>query len=376
MTQIGEPVNVGLASDEESMKIDVLRGGIVEVTFISDVKVAYAQGTVAEPHWQISSDLREGLYSKRPAVYLVKGKGNKRTATVKVKITESTFSGTGKLLGRLGIIEFTGDCPLSAGDHPVDVEIREIPETIQWIFGDIQWGLEVQNQSISLNATRAELYFVLNTPTDIYQQKNGVWVEALRFLCRRAGLIGVKEEREAANRVAYYCHSRHGLKYDSAGGGRSSYGVGPNGGTFKLRFYLRGLQAFANCYDQAAAVQALAGCVGVKLSWIFLEPYGFIKLTNLLGYGNCNNPFFLGNNSPQLIGRNDARRTPFGNHAFCAFPPKVLDACAGPHLSSEGYEEYVEASIDAGTSLYSLYTGFRPGKAYDMQWSAGVTEVE
>jgi hypothetical protein len=46
-----------------------------------------------------------------------------------------------------------------------------------------------------------------------------------------------------------------------------------------------------NCYDQAGIVQ-LATCLGVpsdRIKWLFKEPFGYIKETNLVGWGNTNN---------------------------------------------------------------------------------------
>jgi hypothetical protein len=131
---------------------------------------------------------------------------------------------------------------------------------------------------------------------------------------------------------------------------------------------------YANCYDQAGAVESLCGAAGIIVEWIYLDPYGFIKPTNLLGYGMCNNPFFLDPASPtkKMMGINDGGRTSFGNHAFSRWSLKILDACAGPHVGTESDSEYVDNSIDDQTTLYRLYSGFRPGKAADMGTCAGV----
>jgi hypothetical protein len=95
-------------------------------------------------------------------------------------------------------------------------------------------------------------------------------------------------------RVARYCHGRHNLRYDT-NGGRTSYVLGPRpggGGTFRLGSYLQRGATRANCYDQAAAVQALCGAVGVSVNWRYLSPFGYINAADLLGIGQCNNPFY------------------------------------------------------------------------------------
>jgi hypothetical protein len=80
------------------------------------------------------------------------------------------------------------------------------------------------------------------------------------------------------------------------------------------------------------------------------------------------------NHSSQVIGIDDRRRTAFGNHAFCAFAGKVVDACAGPHTGGESFEEYIDASIDTKTKLYR-FDGYSPGTAKACRFYPGVTAV-
>jgi hypothetical protein len=380
MTDIGEAVSLSVIMDED---VPVLRARVVEVKFLSKVKVAWQRSTVQGPHWADGADIEDNKYSKRPAAIVVRGSKaggslNVQNVEVKVQILESKkISGQGKLTGVLRDLTIEGDCPLGEGTHTLQARIQELPEGIQWFWGNMVWVLTVPsaNHDFALNITRLEVFSVLDTPIPVFQDRKGVWAEALRFLCNRAGVINVTDNRDAAARVAAYCHRQHRLSYDSAGGGRSHYGAGQRGGTFQLESYLARQEEFANCYDQAAAIQTLSGALGVKLSWVFLNPYGFINITSLLGYGPCNNPFFRMNGSPQLVPRDDPQRTPFGNHAFCAFEPRILDACAGPHTGTESYQEYVDAGIDDVTTLYAGYQDLRPGRVEDMQWCSGVRDV-
>jgi hypothetical protein len=191
-------------------------------------------------------------------------------------------------------------------------------------------------------------------------------------------LRGTSSVTDAIAKVVRYCHGPHGLYYDSEGGGGSQYNVSRSGGAFDLSGYMVRSKRFANCYDQAAALQALCGAAGIKLSWIYMQPYGFIRRTSLLGYGLCNNPFFRmpAFRAEKLVPLNDPRRTPFGNHAFCGYGGKVLDACAGPHIGNENPEEYVDRSVDSTPSLYPNRFMSRPGTVADMYDSfLGVTSV-
>jgi len=382
--EIGESISVSIPATSEKPK--VLRGEIVKVIFETTIKVAVANTPVEEPHWETGLNVEEstwtlgkkkisGLFSKRPAAFLCKRSGGSRVATVTVKITESTVSGNGKLIGVLAALRFEGDCPLGTGEHVVVAELKDVPDEYMNYGGNIAWRIEGSEASVVLNPTRAELFFLYGAPHRAYRS-NGVWIEALRFLTSRAMLRGTDDVSDAIAKIVRYCHGPHGLKYDSAGGGGSNYGVNSRGGVFKLSAYIEKSEPYANCYDQAAAVQALCGAAGITVEWIFLQPFGFIKPTTLLGYGLCNNPFFMMSVPPggRLVGINDPGRTDFWNHAFCRWSAKILDACAGPHVGNESADAYVERSIDAQTTLYKQ-KGYEPGTAAKMKPCAGLSGV-
>jgi len=365
---------------------------LVSVTFKSGVKTSHAQAEVTTPHWEagkeseVEDDWKDmakklGLppepYSKRAAVYLVKGKaGAGCDVEVKVKVTKSkNVSGDGKLRGNFNGLSIEETCPTGAGEHTVVAKITEPPETIQSYRGKIGWGIEVDSASLSveLGTTLAEIYFILDKPTAPYSA-DVVWAEVLRFLCGKVGVVGESDGKNAGAKVTAYCHGSHGLRYDTKKGA-SHYGVGPLGGAFDLKDYIQRLTPLCNCYDQAAAVQALSGALGVPVGWCYLEPFGFIKTTNLVGVGECNNPFFGLDDSKKLVAVDSPARTAFGNHAFASAPSSnILDACAGPHTGTESRDQYVAASIDDTPSLYG--DGFRAGKASDIVPGAGVTGVQ
>jgi hypothetical protein len=130
-----------------------------------------------------------------------------------------------------------------------------------------------------------------------------------------------------------------------------------------------------NCYDQASAVQVLVGALGVQVAWCFLEPFGYIKPTNLVGVGLCNNPFFGTEERKKMVPWDSPDRGGFGNHAFARTGgSKILDACGGPHTGSETSEQYVDASIDAAPSLYG--GAFRPGRASDIVVEPDIAAVK
>lgn len=331
----------------------VFEAKIIEIIFKSHVKVCRKNTTVPKDfHWKEGISVKDGMYSKRPAVYLIKSKGKSDDVIVKIQVTKSqNISGNGKLSSKLGAFAIEGQCPLTLGIHDVKAKIKDLPDSIQWYKGDTVWGLEIPdlNESRALNTTRVELFSVLDTPLKkIYQNKKGVWVEALRFLCKKANVLGVKTQVETSKRIAQYTHGSHKLKYDNKRGA-PHYGVNGGGGTFLLGNYLKRSSQKANCYDQAAALQALCGAVGVELKWIFMAPFGYINKTDLLGWGQCNNPFWKSSNytSKKIVPWNDPKRSGFGNHAFCDLGGKMLDSCAEPHTGNETKAQYVTASIDS-----------------------------
>ncbi|MDC0717874.1 hypothetical protein [Nannocystis bainbridge] len=380
MVQIGEPVGVsGASSPPPDWAAEV-----IEVSFNSGIAAARDKAAIRAPHWSIGEDLSdlwkltqslrlpEAPYSKKAAVYLVEGAGGPREVEVKVRVSKCVnISGMGKLVGSLGLIVIEGECPLAVGQHTVKAQIRELPEAIAHLRGLLQWGMEADKFGCwALNASLVELFFILARPIAAYTP--GVWVEALRLVCLRGPVLGFKPDEEArvvAN-ITRYCHSDHEMKYDTLGGD-ASFDVAGDGGAFNLSNYLARATSTLNCYDQAGAVQALAGAVGVVVSWIYLAPFGCIHTTDLVGVGRCNNPFFAFIGSEPVVAPDDPQRTAFGNHAFVEHG-KIHDACAGPHIGTESRPQYVATTIDA---VATREQGYDPGTAADMEICPGVTSI-
>lgn len=139
--------------------------------------------------------------------------------------------------------------------------------------------------------------------------------------------------------------------------------------SFRLNEYLSGLAETpkrVNCYDQACIMMAVLALVHPidSLAWYFMEPFGFIKTTVLIGQGACNNPFYEAspryNNQP-VCGRYAKGRSSFLNHVFVGIGVRngvgnnkdeivdrgnIVDACSGPHLGNETWQQYVSSSLD------------------------------
>ncbi len=115
-----------------------------------------------------------------------------------------------------------------------------------------------------------------------------------------------------------------------------------------------------NCYDQASAVYSLGKLLGIGIEYRFMNPFGYINTTNLVGVGNCNNPFYPLSTSGLKIAGSDATspvRTGFGNHAFTKFSGNIYDACAGPQTGSQTEATYVNNVIDISTQAEANVAG-------------------
>jgi hypothetical protein len=366
-----------------AIKLPDLVASITELSWTSGIRAAREKVAIAAPHWKEGENVNEAdkadeqkfpTGSKRPAVYLVKSKGGANTMSVKIKVTKSKGqSANGVLSAKLGTLDFSGNCPTSVGEHVVTLKIDSLPNKLAHFEGDMTWSLKTPEADVVLsNRPRAELFVVLDKPEAFYAE--GAWTEALRFLFKNASVGGIADAQHATAKITTYCHTGHGMKYDtSLGAARFSGGKAIRGGLFNLMHYIRKLPVdpyvddgvTVNCYDQAAAVQSLAGVLGVKIGSGYQKPFGFIKTTNLIGVGRCNNPFYRTNGSTKEVPADSPLRIDFNNHAFASLGGKIYDACAGPHIGTENTRQYLEASIDAQRTMIKLGLAGTPTAFYD-----------
>lgn len=340
------------------MKMPNIECELLEIHWKSGLDTARNKTKITAPHWKTGDILIEddkptmmhfSSGSQKPGLYLIAGKGT-YSLDVKIKISKSTVAGTATLHGKLGVLDISGNCPVSDGEHLVALTITNPPVSCAHIEGDAVWLLDVNTEGIKplKEKSRLEVFFILDRPAVFYSQ--GAWVEALRLAFKSAGVAGLSDDTKVVGAITKYCHSGHGMKYDTISGG-SKFNALPTGGSnFELMKYISrtGSQRnIVNCYDQAAAVQSFSGVLGVNVDWYFLQPYGYILRTNLVGVGQCNNPFFDSNGSKAIEVVGPPIRTGFGNHAFIGLRTKIYDACAGLHIGTETLRQYMKAAIDA-----------------------------
>jgi hypothetical protein len=369
--------NMTTGNSDENINLTV---EILSITVPSQITANLDGKPVRLPNWEPGINLIDGYGSKRPGVFDITAPGRYNSLEVRVKVKGLRDNETTKLTGKLAGLTFTALLTSDnvTGTTGKEMTVTAVPENIPDYFkqarGDMEWFLENENEPFE--KTRLEMYWIYDCPGIMY--KKGVWVEVLRLL---SGLcVGLMHKEKIIQRIVNYCHAWTPLSYNSettAGNYAEAYW----GGYFNLGAFLEQSYSLCNCYDQAGALQTLIGALGIELTWIYMNPFGFINRTSLIGRGESNNPVFLKNNSltPEIVDKNDQKRTDFGAHSFCLWekPGKdrvVLDACLGPTMGNASSREYLKRTIDTTTKLYKE-RGSKPGGLEDMYKCTGITDV-
>jgi|GEM_PF-4089891 len=176
-----------------------------------------------------------------------------------------------------------------------------------------------------------------------YTPKSAVYVWTLRRLIDSGELA-----RDSANRISW----TKGLPFF----------------LFDYIGHSAGTQVKVNCYDQAAALHALASVCGVKCCYAYQAPFGYIQSCRLVGVPEpaVNNPFFENpaNSSNAVEGADYTKSTPaphrrsgFGNHAFVTLDVvtgNVYDCCSAPvgsgYYAGSPLGSYLTWAIDRSTT--------------------------
>jgi hypothetical protein len=346
---------------------------ILELTWESGIEVARNRTRISGPHWQRGRNfnewddpklLRYPNGSTHPGVYLFGSRNKSRKLRVKVMV-DNRYGATKKfyLRGVLPSSLFSGitlemksvaAIPLSDGEHVIEMEIVNLPSVLRHYAGDSKWEVieegELHGYSLG-ERPRLEVFVIYDNPACFYQC--GVWVEALRLMFKRASASGLADPYKISERVTQYCHSRHGMRYDTKAS-EAHFGVDEHGGGFEFMDYIKKVRKVVNCFDQAAAVQSLCGCLGVKVTWICAEPFGCINTINLVGVDDCNNPMYEMEGGSKVVAFNHPDRTKFKVHCFNRIGGDekniktgyILDATVGPCIGTDSLYNYLEKVID------------------------------
>lgn len=243
-------------------------------------------------------------------------------------------------------------------------KIKKETYSFQWKLTEING--ETLSTAIDLNSISNVIVYTISDASISPWTPNGSgssqpWVSALEFAIHTAG-AGGKNASAALAAITSYLHTGHGMTYDADGGGRAHFASGSSASSFNLTGYMSKTGNIVNCYDQAAAVVALGRLLGIGVNYRFMDPFGYINTTNVVGVGNCNNPFYPLLSAPyniKIVGNDNTfpNRIGFGNHAFANYDGMVYDACAGPATGSQTEAAYVASTIDHSTPAEAAEAG-------------------
>ncbi|SCC07398.1 hypothetical protein [Gilliamella intestini] len=326
--------------------------------------------------------------SDNPAVYFIRSSSMANHKKIKLKVRLKTVCGSAlpistsgnkaKLILSFGNKKFiSNEFSLPAKDDEESVILEGNIDQISWLISPT-FSLEYEDNDTAMTKNSLfsekiplEAFVLYDEPAKFY--KKGVWVEVLRFLFKNTDINNDQDTVVSAGKIAKYCHSEHGMVYEAVNGKSSYFSFDfhipyfmdeSNKGEFELRGYLSktkyGLfgstkkKNIVNCYDQAAAVQSLCGALGIISKWIYMKPVGYIKTTNLVGIGSCNNPFYKSNNSNKVESRLFGKpgegtiRMAFDNHVFVRLKETgiILDATIGPYIGDKSVLEYANEVLD------------------------------
>lgn len=362
---------------------------ILSITVNTPITACLNGIPIKTPHWQPRLHLPDGvLGSRRAAVFPINAQTS-HSLSLQLKISnlepKQTFILTGKYQHFIFEAHLESqESPQTSSTYSLNATLLTPITSFTRMCGSLQWFLSTtQTPNSSLTGTTPfletflELFWIYNEPGPMYTK--GVWIEVLRLLSSIGP--GLNSEQEWIQRIVNYCHAGNDRLYDSAAGA-SHFGLGYFGGAFQLKKFLSSAEPLCNCYDQAGAVQTLLGAIGLPVTWLRLQPFGFLAPGRLIGRGYLNNPFFL-KNPPhsELVPTNSNQRSGFGSHAFCLHTESpmtsfILDSCFGPQPGLLSPSDYLKESIDYKTNLYGTINYLpHPGTLDDICDCGGITRV-
>ncbi|WP_250436010.1 hypothetical protein [Hanstruepera flava] len=288
-----------------------------------------------------------------------------------------------------GVVLFEGALTTS---KTVPIKRNASPHVFAYLEDDlIQWQLynQTDNTTIAIGDTAIELYWVAlnNDMPNLYRK--GIPVEGLRVMAKAnlearfpkidgSGniVVGVVSAATIINSAFNYVAPR----YDIWHGAPHFVTINSwNNITLHWQAFIHAHNnlpnSILNCYDEAAIAQYwLYGYNYNAIAYCYMNPFGYLAQTNLIGRGQCNNPFYGSSNTQPVVNQQDANRTAFGNHAFIRFNLTygIADSCAGPHTGNEFIQQYIASATDA---VYPNPPRVPRGSAANVSYYTGITNV-
>lgn len=319
-----------------------------------DFAIENEQGSIVDPSqpvWTPTLEVEDGSdYSFFPAVF-VAGHGDD-VLTLHAGLGEEFAGASVQLLGYLnGRMVFRSEPSKGrTGEWSPKAYATFNVGELAIIAGDVHWYLqpEVGGNPQYVSTTRLELTWIYQQPAAMFENLSQARVLRLVF---SAIDTGASRAAVIAD-VVRLCYSWFNKTWDAVYGAPSYCCIG-NGGVFELGDYLVHHEQAqpVNALDQSAILQTLLGSLGIQVEWRSMQPFGFLRPTNLIGAGNCNTPFFRAMDTKPVVDDEDGRRTLLRHHAFVSCGDVALDACAGPREGEYDLERYLAAALDTRTNL-------------------------
>ncbi|MVT08474.1 hypothetical protein [Chitinophaga tropicalis] len=291
-----------------------------------------------------------------------------------------------------GAVLFSGKG--AKNDSTITVQAQASPKAFAQLHNNaLHWQLTSgKDEVIGLGTTWVQLFWIdlANQPADAF--KRGIPVEALEKLYESAPQVHrfpgdeISELVKKANKL-YDVGSIVNMifnyvppRYDIWQG--APHFVNLSNGWNNITLYYNAYisahnnnpSSILNCYDAAAVLQYNLQYYGYSVKYCFMQPFGYMRLTNLIGRGQCNNPFYGATGGPAVISSTSPSRTAFLNHAFVYLPSTgcISDACAGPHIGNETPAQYVNNATD---SVYPNPPAVTRGTTANIGYYTGVTSI-
>lgn len=271
--------------------------------------------------------------------------------------------------------------------NTIEVKSEIVPSQLSRLYEDsLYWYVEHEEGGlVDLGVTNLELYWVGSHEYVPALARKGIAVETLRLFTKvspryqfpyetiRSGILV-----NTMAQVLTYIFNFVPPRYDIWRGAPHFVTInGWNNITLHWSAYLNAHNsdpnAILNCYDAAAIAQYWLEYSGYTSSYCFMQPFGYLRQTPLIGRGSCNNPFYDNGGNP-VVNPTDSSRTAFGNHAFVRLIRNygIGDACAGPHLGTETISQYILSATD---DVYPNRPRVSRGVSANVNYYKGVTSV-
>jgi hypothetical protein len=369
------------------------------------------------PIWKKGIDVWGTGGSRYPAAFWLGGPAP-GLLEVRASIPGAPYGGEYKIEGRYRVVadDCKSDVVLFRGSGVPDLDhntflfeaflqeeavgfFRFSGENLLW---HITGGGQGNDEGFQPLSVYLEIYWLYGEAQILFRR--GVPVEVLRQVADTIDPLPIKAGMAAKNwlveTVVRSCFLRNPPRYNI--GGQSCQHVQVYNGSWNslsllLSQYLDEVNHpyyACDCYDKAAVLQVYVKAVGFgDIKYCRIDPFGYLKLTHLIGRGLCNNPKYGKTGAEPVVDPGSEGRSFFYTHAFCCLAVgrcagcshnkfgaggneengcPVLDACVGPHIGDEDFENYVERAIDLEYPDNSMV---KPGTADHIYCYNGVIQI-